>query len=777
MKLFSVLRWTAGVLPVALCCWTATALWACSASAAPAVGVLPALANDRWPFPATADSVGKVETADAIGLFNAHIGVLLRKSDATILGIWDARGWNLVAYQNATGTPAFPLWSLELMPAGAQKPVAIDALKAAPAAYEFVEDKKGGAILRMKFSSAQAGENRCAVTAQVSLAPDDTALRWRIGAQMRDANASVWSVRYPLVQVRAADESETTNQTVFPYRQGRNFAYGKSQSRYDLVYPYPGPGAKFQFLAAYGEQSRRGFYVAAEDGDGYDKQMVWQNQPNRNAVVFSIEHIPANRGASGTSFSQPYDVVTQPFDGDWYDAARLYRAWWTKQIWASKGLTRTRGDIPDWLKSTPVMTRPSTTKAARTVAGNVESENELQQLLGGASYTGIWYGVYENLTGEEGLGDSGHGHLRGVREDVQSAGRAQKVRGIHHLAYLQSVIYDPLKSDPADAALAEKYVARTRDGKPVMYGDLGYTMDRSTRWWQNRIIAQSEKAVAAGFDGVYLDSFGKGSAECFATNHGHPIGGGNTGIAGQREMAKRVFEAIRKINPDAVLSGEDPIEAFRDVLQVHLLSSNLWPGYLPLYRVIWGDYSLAYGRVLRPAPAGDANLIPEMASLFVNGNILGRIYTEGDLLFSKPEYSGAKTAFLEMTGITKHALEYLRFGESLHPLRWDAPLSNIEFQESVENAKVTVPVVMQSVTRSYADGSVGIALVNIGAQKLELQVPIDPALRNGESAKNATATLWRMDSAGKKTRLAAGKAPWKQPLALQPNEIAFLVLD
>jgi hypothetical protein len=778
MKLFFH-RLVSGVLPAALCIVTAMLF----AMGAPAVraqvsGVLLMPSNDKWPFARNPTGIGRIETDDAIGLYNSHIGLLIRKKDATILGIWDARGWNLVAYQNATGTPAFPMWSLELMPRGAQKPLAVNALNAVPVAYEFAEGEDGRTTLQMKFAPAQAGESRCAVTAEVSLGVNDEALHWRAGARMLDENSSVWSVRYPLVQVRAVDESEGTNQTVFPYRQGHTFAYGKSQPRYDLVYPYPGPGAKFQFLAAYGEKSRRGFYLVAEDGEGYDKQMVWQNQPGRNAVVFSIEHIPANRGVAGTGFSQPYDVVTQPFEGDWYDAARLYRAWWVKQIWASQGLLRTRKDVPDWLRSTPVMTRPSTTVPQRTVAGNVGTENELQQLLDGAGFTGIWYGVYENISGKEGLDYSGHGHLRAVRADVQNAVLAQKARGIHHLAYLQSVVYDPLESDPQDAAQAAKYAAIGRDGKPIAYGGrLGYNMDRSKKWWQDRVIAQAEKAVAAGFDGIYLDSFGKSSAECFAPDHGHPLGGGNTGIAGQREMARRVLQAIRKINPNAVLSGEDPVEDFRDVLQTQLLSANLWPGYLPLYRVIWGDYSLEYGRVLRPSKAGIGNLIPEMAALFVNGSIMGRIYTEGDLQFSKPEYSQAKTALLEMTGYTRNGIEYLRYGEYLRPLQWDAPLPEIEVQESIENSKVTLPAVLHSVTRSYADGSVGMALVNIGAQKLDLQVPIDPSLRNGQSAKSAEATLWRMDSNGKRTRIAQGKTVWKQPLSLQPNEIAFLILQ
>jgi hypothetical protein len=131
----------------------------------------------------------------------------------------------------------------------------------------------------------------------------------------------------------------------------------------------------------------------------------------------------------------------------------------------------------------------------------------------------------------------------------------------------------------------------------------------------------------------------------------------------------------------------------------------------------------------------------------------------------------------EMSSYTKHGIEYLRFGEYLRPLQWSEPLPKVEIQESVADSKVTLPAVLQSVTRSYADGSVGIALVNIGSQKLDLQVPVDPSWRNGKSAKNPTAILWRMDSNGKRTRIAQGKSAWQQLLALKPEEIEFLILQ
>jgi len=724
-----------------------------------------------WPFPTHPIGVNQFENDTTIGLYNTRVGFLIRKTDAAVLGIWSPQGVNLVDAQKPQ-----PLWSLELMHKDAIKPDAADALKAAPVQYHFLKDKNT-VTLQMVFTPVQAGADRCAVTANVSLSADDAAPRWRVNVKMLDDAASVWSVRYPQLQIRAADNDASGNHLVIPFRRGRLDNYGKSEPRFVASEPYPGPGAKFQFIAAYGEQSHQGFYLAAQDGQGYDKQIVWGNQPADNAVFFSIEHIPANRGVPGTSFEQPYNVVTQPFTGDWYDAARIYRAWWIHQIWASKGLLRTRTDVPDWLKRAQVMTRPATTSPARTANDSEHAELALQKILGGRSFGGIWYGVYESLTGNLGLNQTGNGHLAKIRPDVETAVRQLNEQKIYHLAYLQSMIYTPLDSDPQDNAAALKNVTRQRDGQPYMYGKFGYSMDRSTTWWQDRLIEQAKKAMSAGFAGIYLDSFGKSSPECFAPDHGHPIGGGNTGIAGQRQMAERILVAIRKINPNAVLSGEDPVEAFRDLVQVNLFSVNVWQDYLPLYRVIWGDYSLGYGRYLRPSKEGPDNLIPEMANLFVNGVILGRIFTEGDTIFGDPAYADARTLLQQMADYGDHEIEYLRFGEYLHPLQWSEPLPQITIQESVQNSTVTLPAVAQSVTRSYVDGSVGIALVNISAQPIQLQIPIDPTLRNGKSGKTRQATLWRMDASGKRTKLAQGAASWHQPLSLKSHEIAFLILQ
>jgi hypothetical protein len=120
-------------------------------------------------------------------------------------------------------------------------------------------------------------------------------------------------------------------------------------------------------------------------------------------------------------------------------------------------------------------------------------------------------------------------------------------------------------------------------------------------------------------------------------------------------------------------------------------------------------------------------------------------------------------------------LEWLRLGEYLHPLTLSPPPPAIEFRESVENKLVRILSVLHSVTRSHADGSVAIVLVNLAEQPQDISVPIDPALRGG-SKRDSEARLARMNEHGTLTELSHGHDVWQQKLTLAPDEVAFLVL-
>jgi len=529
-----------------------------------------------------------LDSPDGIGLANKKLSFLLRKDDCRVSEYRLAGGPNLVSTQ-----PVTPLWTLEVR-SGADKPKVI-----APGKSEkFSFATRGDDTLRTLEITGEADGRKVMIRA--SLAEDADTVRWSMAVELPRGQERLWSVTFPQIPVAALDPVPAQNEMLVPYRRGQLRVFGAGYPRADGDLPYPGPAAKFQFLAAYGRSTRAGLYLAAEDGQAYSKSFITRNYPQANSVVFAVQHLPANRGAGIYSYSIPYEVVAGPFTGDWWDAARRYRQWWVQQEWASRGLLAERRDLPAWLLKAPLALRPSTTKAARTVANNVTAMRALSDAFPGSGMFGIWYGAPET-PGGGGL-DEGHGHALPPKPGLLDAVRDAKQRNIHLQQYLQSIIYDSGIPAP-DSAAAEKAAIHDENGQPVPYvGGLGahlLSMCRAGAWWQDRQVTLARRAVAEwGFSGVYLDSFGKGAPECFAADHGHPVGGGNTTVAGQRVMARRIREAIRAVNPEAIMSGEDSVEAFRDLLDVNLYATNVMPNYVPIYRTVWGDYSLGHGRLL-----------------------------------------------------------------------------------------------------------------------------------------------------------------------------------
>ncbi|HEY3897565.1 MAG TPA: DUF6259 domain-containing protein [Chthoniobacter sp.] len=718
-------------------------------------------------FDAGKATVHVVEQENFVGLANSRVAFLFRRN-GSLAGIWPAAQGNLLA-----ASPVTPLWSLEVAAPGPEKTAAISSEGTGEVSFATHGDESA-MTLDVTYHKKEA-----LVVVHASLDAEASLIRWRIEVGVQGPEASLWSVNFPQFPAAALDTEPTGNEMLVPYRRGQTRVFGRGAARGDADLPYPGPSAKFQFLAAYGRAAGRGFYLAAEDGAGFTKSFAIRNRPEAGAAVLAVQHFPANRGLGVKHFAMEYDVVAGPFAGDWWDAARLYRTWWVKQKWASRGLLAERKDLPAWLVRAPFAVRPSTTKPERTVANNVTALQSLSAAFEHRPFFGVWYGCFETPTASTSLNQSGLGHDLPPKTGLVDAVRSLRTQGVHLQAYIQSMIYDAGIVTP-DADAAQHAVIRDRQGNAVPYGTGDppqlLAMCRATDWWQRRLVELSRRAVAEwGFSGVYLDSFGKGAPECFAQDHGHDVGGGNTVIAGQRVLARRVREAIRSVDPEAILSGEDPIEAFRDLLDVNLYSVNTMPGYVPVYRTVWGDYSLGHGRVLGPGKAG-GSLLPELATLFLEGTIPGRIYADSPDVFLLQPAHARELAFLRsIDAYTQQGLEWLRLGEYLHPLVLSPPPATIEFRESVENKLVRVPSIAHSVTRSHTDGSIAIVLINLAEQLQDISVPIDPKLR-GEGKHDPEARLQRMNEQGALTELSRGHGTWSQKLTLAPGEVAFLVL-
>jgi len=107
------------------------------------------------------------------------------------------------------------------------------------------------------------------------------------------------------------------------------------------------PGSVFaQFLATCG--GRAGVYLACEDREGHIKRL--RASRRADGVRLGVAHM--GDWAEAGERTLPYETVLRSFEGDWYEAADLYREWSSKQPWFRSLAERT--DVPPWLLDSPV---------------------------------------------------------------------------------------------------------------------------------------------------------------------------------------------------------------------------------------------------------------------------------------------------------------------------------------------------------------------------------------------------------------------------------------
>jgi hypothetical protein len=114
------------------------------------------------------------------------------------------------------------------------------------------------------------------------------------------------------------------------------------QARGLVVSRYPNGfhGSALQMMAYYAE-GRGGFYIAAQDGHGGDKDLNFFKAPG-SGLNCEIAHIQWD-ARPGKSLSVDYPVVVAALrEGTWYEAAERYRKWAVQQAWCQQGTRRER---------------------------------------------------------------------------------------------------------------------------------------------------------------------------------------------------------------------------------------------------------------------------------------------------------------------------------------------------------------------------------------------------------------------------------------------------
>jgi len=406
------------------------------------------------------------------------------------------------------------------------------------------------------------------------------------------------------------------------------------------------PQQTFQFMAAYNEapsNGTNGIYFAAHDPTGASKSFSAQVQQN---LCFGMSQIVPDAGSPISvqrGFQMDFPVVLVPFDGDWFDASQIYRAWSQKDevSWLVKGPIKTRSDYPDWLfgMTTWVNSHWQQNDIFSTTGGDpavvLQRVRALHERLDLGSSLGLHWYEWDTLGYKKGSNytqcndeitcgfDTHYPEYFPVRDGFQAALQdLQSLQPPVRVApYINGRIFDQgtkiwhedsnAKASAAKHLNSAAYVPVNEHGQPVpstlstyneSYGSKAVfsVMCPHTEYWQSTIGNVAQEVVQTyGTDGIYIDQIAAaGPRPCWDPTHNHSLGGGDHWVTGYREMLRRVRVATGN---NSVILTESNAEPFMDGINLYLSLVGFASPFsgsshiVNVFNAVYGGFYLAVG--------------------------------------------------------------------------------------------------------------------------------------------------------------------------------------
>ena len=400
---------------------------------------------------------------------------------------------------------------------------------------------------------------------------------------------------------------------------------------------YPGPVA-MQFMAYYNAEG--GLYIGAEDADSHLKTFEYAAH---NGGI-RLENRVFTNGATD-EYKMPYSVKTGVFQGDWQEAAEIYRTWVESTDMLPTKIAENK-TLPEWYSDSPVVAlypirgtkdngdmTPNMYYPYKNVLPFVDKYGKafgsrMMALPMHWEGTAPWAPpyVWPPYGGEEqfqAFADSLHAdnNLLGVY-----------CSGIGWTTH--SYLDDVDLSDKYD----EKFICKTPEGTMESSKIIGPPIrDGFDMCPESDEVAEIVKGEVEALYGVgcdytqYFDqNLGGNSCMCYAKDHGHPAAPGKW----QCDAMERIFQkATEHIDSKKMLIGCEAAsaEGFMKYLPLNDLRNNIAFFYgvpVPAYAYVYHEYINNFmgnqntiDRIL-DLPANPDNLLLRTAYSFAAGDML-----------------------------------------------------------------------------------------------------------------------------------------------------------
>ncbi|NUQ01177.1 MAG: hypothetical protein HUU35_15120, partial [Armatimonadetes bacterium] len=478
---------------------------------------------------------------------------------------------------------------------------------------------------------------------------------------------------------------------------------------------YPGGWSTMQYEAVYDPQG--GVYLAAEDPVASTKSIYARGPNNSGAVRYGVNWPAPDMSRPGNDWTVSGEAAVELFQGDWFDAAQIYRAWAERAAAWWPARTKER-PTPRWFTELPAW--------VLTSGHPYEPDKVVPKTLKFAEAMGVptalhWYNWHVIPF------DNDYPHYNPTKPRVAEGVAELKAAGVKVMPYINGRLWDSsledfktqahafATKDEAGQPYLESYSSKEADGSLVKLA----AMCPATAFWQDKqqeIVLWLQNEV--GVDGVYMDQIAAATPRiCMDPSHGHPLGGGHWWTtAGYWPMLQKIRAAM---GPDKFLTTECNAEPYAHVMDGYLTWHWQFQNQVPAFSAVYADQIPLFSRAYRGGPTQDlANRMKAGQSLCF-GEQIGWVSPD---VVNRP--SGA---FIAACAKMRWELRaYLAGGRMLRVPRLEGAIPEVTADWQWSGVwPVTLPAV-QSGAWQAPDGRAVVILANVSDQPVTVRYPFNP---------------------------------------------------
>ena len=551
------------------------------------------------------------------------------------------------------------------------------------------------------------------------------------------------------LNMESLNKSFFLDQITFPYVSFRKLAKGQDKLLFPkmsgVVFPrpitnqppqlrkvYPNGDLNMQFHAYYDDLG--GIYLGAEDPYAGIKHFVTRGRNGELEMRWSHPVAYNQNEKGGSKFSLSGKAALEIFDGDWFDAGRIYRRflaskakWWIKEL--------PRASTPEWFRN-------NTFWILQLCFNEWDHYNTVTSLKELREYFELPFGIHYYEWFDRTRGEFPHFYTktRALQTLVEL-----KDANIYVKPYIDNRLWAQMdghapgkdhtnclgfhdrkngRHDFQFSRLAKKYAARTKENDLYLEGS-------KTRWavmcpavpeWQNFIYNMVKRLAGQGFDAIYHDEVATGRpVYCYNPDHGHQINSPRNWLEnGYWKMLAKVAE-LRSKYPGLCHDSEEASEPYLKYFDGFGPFRWVDPGQVPLFVSIYSGRAQYTGRMYdHVKPGHKESFYDKMATQLVNAEQMGW-FTANYLNNPEHRLFTKKLMHLRYT-----LLNFFNTGEMDRPLKFkgDFPTRSLMWG-CLQAQRITTPKIHHSVFK-LDNGTRAVIFLNATPEKVTVE-PVIPA--------------------------------------------------